>query len=291
MVESELKDPRLVVAAYFSLLRDLGCHHVDLLPGWKKQIERIGEVQSTSERISKVQEPSMTYQSQSEEVPLSPASSQEVKREALSREEKQLALEEIRTELEADQSCREMFQYAKQMVFGVGAVEAKLVFIGEAPGVDEDEEGEPFVGKAGQLLTKMIQAMGLQREDVYITNVVKYRPDMPPGSKGNRKPTAEEMEAFRPYLMKQLEVIQPHALVALGATAVEGLLEIPKAGITSMRGNWKEVMGIPLMPTFHPAYILRNQGLSEKRKVWEDLLAVMEKIELPVSEKQRNYFL
>lgn len=163
------------------------------------------------------------------------------------------------------------------------------MFVGEAPGADEDEQGEPFVGRAGELLTKIIQAMGLQRSDVYIANILKCRPDTPGQTAGNRKPTSDEMATCIPYLHEQIDLIQPRVIVALGATAIEGLLG-KTVGIMKMRGTWKTYRGTPLMPTFHPAYLLRNQAMSEKRKVWEDMLAVMENLGMPISEKQRNFF-
>jgi DNA polymerase len=146
------------------------------------------------------------------------------------------------------------------------------------------------VGKAGQLLTKIIQTMGLSRETVYIANILKCRPDTPGQTAGNRKPTPEEMQTCIPYLHEQIDLIKPRVLVALGATAVEGLLG-KTLGITKLRGQWQEYRGTPLMPTYHPAYLLRNQALTEKRKVWEDMLAAMEKLGLPITEKQRGYFL
>jgi uracil-DNA glycosylase family 4 len=186
--------------------------------------------------------------------------------------------------------CPHLAASRKNVVFGVGSIDAQLMFIGEAPGGDEDEQGEPFVGKAGQLLTKIIQAMGLRRADVYIGNILKCRPDTPGQTAGNRKPTADEMATCIPYLHEQIDLIRPKVIVALGATAVEGLLG-KTIGITKLRGTWKTYRGIPLMPTYHPAYLLRNQAMSEKRKVWEDMLAVMEKLEMPISEKQRRFFL
>ncbi|HEY5893339.1 MAG TPA: uracil-DNA glycosylase [Chthoniobacterales bacterium] len=178
----------------------------------------------------------------------------------------------------------------QNLVFGVGNPDADLMFVGEAPGAEEDLQGEPFVGPAGQLLTKMILAMGIRREDVYIANIVKFRPGMPPGQSGNRKPTPDEMAACLPWLEEQIATIQPKVLVALGGTALEGLSGKPQS-ITKSRGSWATYYGIPLMPTFHPSYLLRNQSHTEKRKVWEDLLQVMEKLGLPISEKQRGYFL
>jgi DNA polymerase len=164
------------------------------------------------------------------------------------------------------------------------------MFVGEAPGADEDLQGEPFVGKAGQLLTKIIETMGVKRSDVFIANVLKCRPDMPPGASGNRRPTTAEMQTCLPYLRAQIEIIKPQVLVALGSVAMEGLLGSVEP-MSRLRGRWHEFQGIPLMATYHPAYLLRNQSLGEKRKVWEDMLLVMERVGLPISEKQRGYFL
>ena len=186
--------------------------------------------------------------------------------------------------------CAHLASSRKNVAFGVGSIDAQLMFVGEAPGADEDEQGEPFVGKAGQLLTKIIQATGLSRADVYIANILKCRPDTPGQTAGNRKPTSDEMATCIPYLHEQIDLIRPRVIVALGATAVEGLLG-KTLGITKLRGTWKTYRGTPLMPTYHPAYLLRNQAMSEKRKVWEDMLAVMEKLGMPISQKQRNYFL
>jgi uracil-DNA glycosylase family 4 len=186
--------------------------------------------------------------------------------------------------------CPHLAASRKNVVFGVGSIEAELMFVGEAPGADEDQQGEPFVGKAGQLLTKIIQTMGFSRETVYIANILKCRPDTPGQSAGNRKPTTEEMQTCIPYLHEQIDLIKPRVLVALGGTAVEGLLG-KTLGIMKLRGNWQTYRNIPLMPTYHPAYLLRNQAMSEKRRVWEDMLAVMEKLGTPISEKQRGFFL
>jgi DNA polymerase len=203
--------------------------------------------------------------------------------------EKAAAFAALRERALACVKCPNLAASRKHVVFGVGNIDAQLMFVGEAPGADEDLQGEPFVGAAGQLLTKIISATGLSRGDVYIANILKCRPDMPAGSTGNRKPTPEEMQTCIPYLHEQIDLIQPKVLVALGGTAVEGLLN--KSGITKLRGQWHEYRGIPLMPTYHPAYLLRNQAMSEKRRVWEDMLAVMEKLGMAISEKQQNYFL
>ncbi len=186
--------------------------------------------------------------------------------------------------------CPHLVKSRTQVVFGVGNPDAEVMFVGEAPGEDEDKEGEPFVGKAGQLLTKIIAAMGFDRGDVYIANVLKCRPDMAPGMPGNRKPKSEEMQTCLPYLREQIDIIQPRLIVALGATAMEGLLGTTEA-MSRLRGRWHDFQGTPLMATYHPAYLLRNQSLSEKRKVWEDMLLVLERLEKTITEKQRNYFL
>ena len=191
---------------------------------------------------------------------------------------------------QACQKCPHLVARRHTVVFGVGDPDAQLMFVGEGPGEDEDLKGEPFVGKAGQLLTKMIAAMGLSREQVYIANIVKCRPDMPPGVPGNRKPTRDEMDTCVPYLRAQIDIIKPRALVALGATAIEGLVGAT-GPMGAMRGKFLEYRSVPVMPTYHPSYLLRNQSNTEKRKVWEDLLKVMEKLELPINEKQRGYFL
>src|SRR6266571_2364536 len=203
---------------------------------------------------------------------------------------KQAAMAELRARAMVCEKCPHLAGSRKNVVFGVGDIDSPLMFVGEAPGVDEDEQGEPFVGKAGQLLTKIIQTMGFSRDTVYIANILKCRPDTPGQSVGNRKPTSEEMKTCLPYLLAQIDLIQPRVIVALGATAVEGLLG-KTAGITRLRGQWQEFHAVPVMPTYHPAYLLRNVALSEKRKVWEDMLQVLERLGQPISEKQRNYFL
>ena len=185
--------------------------------------------------------------------------------------------------------CPHLARTRTQVVFGVGNPKAELMFVGEAPGADEDNQGEPFVGRAGQLLTRIIEAMGFRREEVYIANVLKCRPDMPAGVSGNRKPTLEEMKTCLPWLEKQIELIKPRAMVALGATALEGLLGATTA-VSKVRGRWLDFHGIPVMATYHPAYLLRNQLVTEKRKVWEDMLQVLERLEKPISERQRRFF-
>ncbi|MBU1694883.1 MAG: uracil-DNA glycosylase [Verrucomicrobia bacterium] len=152
---------------------------------------------------------------------------------------------------------------------GQGSITPEIFFIGEGPGADEDRQGLAFVGRAGQLLTKIIEAMGLTREQVFIGNIVKCRPP------GNRTPLPEEMQACLPYLREQIAILKPRVIVGLGATAVKGLLEV-ETGITRLRGRWMSYEGIDLMPTFHPAYLLRNPA--GKREVWEDMKAVLARL-------------
>jgi len=153
-----------------------------------------------------------------------------------------------------------------RLVFGVGNPRAELLFVGEGPGADEDRQGEPFVGRAGQLLTKMIEAMGYRREEVYIANVVKCRPPE------NRNPEPDEMDACEPFLRAQIRAVGPKAIVALGKIAAQTLLRDPTP-ISRLRGRWATYEGVRLMPTFHPAYLLRSP--EEKKKAWEDLKLVM----------------
>ncbi|WP_242355823.1 MULTISPECIES: uracil-DNA glycosylase [unclassified Anaeromyxobacter] len=162
------------------------------------------------------------------------------------------------------------------LVFGVGNPQAELMFVGEGPGADEDAQGEPFVGKAGQLLTRMIEAMGFRREDVYIANVVKCRPP------GNRNPEPDEIAACEPFLRRQIDAISPKVIVALGKFAAQTLLRDPTP-ISRLRGRWSTYGGVKLMPTFHPAYLLRSP--EEKKKAWEDLQLVMKELGRPTPRR------
>jgi uracil-DNA glycosylase family 4 len=175
------------------------------------------------------------------------------------------SLLQVREELGDCQRCK-LAGGRKQIVYGVGNPAAELVFVGEAPGADEDAQGEPFVGAAGQLLTKMIEAMGFRRQDVYICNVIKCRPP------GNRNPEPDEVAACEPFLRKQLAALRPRAIVTLGKFAAQCLLRVDTP-ITRLRGTLRSYQGVPLMPTYHPAYLLRDP--SRKREAWDDLQAVM----------------
>jgi uracil-DNA glycosylase len=186
------------------------------------------------------------------------------------------ALKIIREDLGDCIRCRLHKQGRKQIVFGVGSPKAQLMFIGEAPGADEDQQGEPFVGRAGQLLNNMIKAMGLEREQVYIANIIKCRPP------GNRTPERDECETCSPFLMRQIEVIRPQVIVALGAVAAKTLLAI-NAPMAELRGRWYDFRGTKLAVTYHPAFLLRDPR--QKKEAWKDLQMVMKKLGLKPPSK------
>jgi len=188
------------------------------------------------------------------------------------------SLEDIRADIGDCQRCR-LCEGRTNIVFGVGNPKADIMLIGEGPGRDEDLKGEPFVGRAGQLLTKIIQAMGIERKDVYIANIVKCRPP------NNRNPEADEMTTCSPFLYRQIAAIQPKVLIAMGNIAIQTLLQT-KTGITRLRGQFHELAGIPLMPTFHPAFLLRNPN--KKKEVWEDIQKVMKKLGMKVPQRKSS---
>jgi len=183
------------------------------------------------------------------------------------------ALQIIREDLGACTRCRLHQQGRKQIVFGVGNPQTDLMFVGEAPGADEDEQGEPFVGRAGQLLNNMIKAMGLRREDVYIANIIKCRPP------GNRVPERDECETCSPFLLRQIAAIRPKVIVALGAVAAKTLLAL-NAPMAELRGRWYDFRGIKLAVTYHPAFLLRDPR--QKKEAWKDLQRVMKELGLTV---------
>ncbi|GAB4240391.1 MAG: hypothetical protein OHK005_02550 [Candidatus Methylacidiphilales bacterium] len=291
-------DLRAVLAHYLRTRILLGEREVFLPTGLRARVEALQAPafavgpRRESPRAPKTLEVSLTSPSEVAPTISPPAEGYFEPDRMRSRDEKVRELADLQERALACVKCPHLVRFRSSVVFGEGDPDAAIMFVGEAPGADEDETGHPFVGAAGQLLTKMIGAMGLKREQVYIANVLKCRPDMPSRSmSGNRKPTAREMATCLPYVASQIEIIRPQVIVALGATAVEGLLGQPKVVIGAIRSRWQSFRGIPVMPTYHPAYLLRNQSMGEKRKVWEDLLAVMERVGLPISEKQRSYFL
>lgn len=212
----------------------------------------------------------------------------------LSREEQ---LSRLALEADHNEKARSLGTLRDIMVFATGNPDAEIVLVGEAPGAEEEKMREPFVGPAGQLLTKIIQAMGLRRNEVYITNICKFRPKIedggrPQGSK-NRPPTMGEMLSCQSFVLAELEIIKPKVIVALGSTAATGLGIEGTVG--KLRGKFHDFRGTPIMVTYHPSYLLRREqedggGIAEKRLVWEDMMKVMEQVGLSISDKQRAYF-
>ncbi len=197
----------------------------------------------------------------------------------MSHDERTTQLEVVSREVAACTLCAELASSRTQTVFGVGHPQARLCFLGEAPGADEDRQGEPFVGRAGQLLTDIIEkAMGLKRDDVYILNILKCRPP------GNRNPTTGEAENCRPFLDRQLEIIQPEFICCLGSIAVTNLLGTTQS-IGRLRGKWHTYRGARVLATYHPAYLLRNP--SAKKQVWEDIKLLMAEMGLEPPSRTR----
>jgi uracil-DNA glycosylase len=197
----------------------------------------------------------------------------------LSREEKIAALAKLDETVKPCRLCR-LCETRTQTVFGEGDPDAKIFFIGEGPGENEDLQGRPFVGRAGELLNKMIAGMGLRREQVYIANIVKCRPPQ------NRQPAPDEVETCTPYLVKQLEIIRPQVIVTLGLPSSKYMLE-SKLSMGRMRGQWHNWRGIKLMPTFHPAFLLRSYTEENRAMVWSDLKDVMKEVGLPIPSRAR----
>jgi DNA polymerase len=165
------------------------------------------------------------------------------------------------------------------------------MLIGEAPGHEEEKALRPFEGPAGKKLDKILEAMGLNRDEVYVTNLVKFRPATPRQTTNNRKPTPAEVAAFMPVIREEIRIVQPQCIVALGATPLEALLQTDST-VSTMRGSWHAFDGIPLRVTYHPSYLLQSgESPAVKRMIWEDMLAVMEKLGMEISSKQRGYFL
>ncbi len=183
--------------------------------------------------------------------------------------DKDVLLNSLREEIGNCTRCK-LSKFRKNIVFGEGSHNAKLMFIGEAPGKEEDIQGIPFVGDAGMVLTRLIEKMGLKRSDVYIANIIKCRPPM------NRDPEADEIETCRGFIEKQIEIIKPEIIITLGRIALQSIMRNTELKITSARGNFFEYMDIPVMPTFHPSYLLRNP--KDKWKTWADAQKVMERI-------------
>ena len=202
--------------------------------------------------------------------------------------DKSAALEQIKqriSEAESTSSLRDT------LVFSSGSPHSRIMFVGEAPGEEEEIKREPFVGPAGKLLTKIIQTMGMRREETYISNIVKFRPRIDGESQGsaNRKPTKQEMQNFLPFLLDEIKIVKPELIFALGGTAMTGLLGI-ESSVNSARGRLHNFREHSVIVTYHPSFLLRSGSNSDKRKLWEDILMGMDHLSIPVSDKQRNYF-
>lgn len=241
------------VAAHLEFLRELGVHGVSRAPEWRTRVTPAVPAAADAaapEEIASMDEGTVAVAT------------------GVSADE---GLAALRAEIgPACTRCKLHTLGRRQVVFGVGNPHARLMFVGEAPGEDEDKQGEPFVGRAGQLLTKIIEAIGMTREQVYIANVIKCRPP------GNRNPEPDEVATCEPYLFQQIALIQPRVVVALGKFAAQSLLRSSEP-ITKLRGRVFEFRGAQLLPTFHPAYLLRNPPA--KREVWEDMKKVREMLQ------------
>ena len=201
-------------------------------------------------------------------------------------------IEDIKVKVSECDEIKGLGTLREKLVFSSGDPESQIMFIGEAPGHEEELQGMPFVGPSGQLLTKIIKAMGLEREGVYISNIVKFRPliEGPDQGTSNRKPTEREMKESLPFILNEIDVIKPKVVVALGGTAMQGLLNIT-GSLSSARGTLHEVQGCKVVVTYHPSYLLRSKSPNrDKRKLWEDMMIAMKLLGLDISEKQKSYF-
>ncbi len=264
----ELRELTSAFRAHLGWLRDHGARGVRAAPSPRllppEELAREAELAAAARAVapSPAPSPSLPSATSGSAAPRRPAAP------PAREEEREPPLEQLRRIRAELGDCRRCGLAAgrTKIVFGSGSPESELMFIGEAPGHDEDLQGEPFVGAAGQLLTKMIEAMGLRRDEVYIANIIKCRPP------GNRDPAPDEVARCEPFLREQIAAIAPRLIIAMGNHAAKTLLRT-ELGITRLRGRFHTYQGIPLRPTFHPAYLLRNP--EQKRPAWEDLKAVM----------------
>jgi uracil-DNA glycosylase len=189
------------------------------------------------------------------------------------------------------QAAKTLGTLRDKLVFSGGNPDADIMFICDAPGYFEESKGQPFAGPAGEKLDGILKAMGINRSDVYITHLVKFRPSMPNQTTANRKPSAEELDAFTPFIEAEIKIVQPKVIVALGSVVAQHLLNTT-TNIDMLRGKFQPspVTQVPILVTYHPSYLLQNEATSDKRKLWEDMLAVMKKIEMPITEKQQQFF-
>ena len=190
------------------------------------------------------------------------------------------------------QAAKDLGTLKDKLVFSSGNTDSDIMFISDAPGYFEESKGQPFAGPAGEKLDGILKAMGINRSDVYITHLVKFRPSMPNQTTANRKPSTEELDAFTPFIEAEIKIVNPKVIVALGSVVAQYLLNTT-SNIDMLRGKFHHFQGtqVPVLVTYHPSYLLQNEATADKRKLWEDMLAVMEKLEMPISEKQQQFFL
>ena len=261
-----MEDPRRkeIAAIAREIKARLSWYREEGIDAWTLSTPAIGE----NERILEMPKQNESRPYEPIEQPLFAAETPATRLPTLSEGTPPRSLQEVREEIGDCRRCK-LCATRKNIVFGTGNPKASLMFVGEAPGADEDIQGQPFVGRAGQLLTKMIQAMGLSREEVYIANIIKCRPPE------NRNPQPDEIAACSPFLLKQIESIRPKVICALGTFSAQTLLETQQK-ISALRGKFHDYHGVKVLPTFHPAYLLRNPN--EKKSVWEDLKKIMEEL-------------
>ncbi|HLS28311.1 MAG TPA: uracil-DNA glycosylase [Opitutales bacterium] len=256
-------------------------------PSGRSRIRIRGDEEAVRELTSalKEQEPVQRASTKSKKPKLPPPPKIE-----LPEGDKQSRWEALREQVLSDPICIGSEEPGRKVVFGSGNLDADIFFINNEPGLEEEEADRPIAGEAGDLLSKIIAAMGIESGDVYIANIMNWRPPVPKDVR-KREPTPEEIGYCRPYLEAQIDLVKPKVLVALGNRVIHALLGGDSKRLQEVRGNWKEFLGTPVMLTYHPAYLVRRNRNEDKRLVWEDLLKVMEKVGLPISERQRRYFL
>ena len=205
--------------------------------------------------------------------------------------DKDTALDAIREKVKNSSEFRSITTLRDTMVFATGTSDARIMFIGEAPGEEEEKQRQPFVGPAGELLTKIIETMGMSRQDVYISNIVKFRPRIDGVNQGsrNRKPSNDEIDVSLPFIRDEIKIVNPELIIALGGSAMIGLLGI-ESSVSNARGRLHRFGDYQVLVTYHPSFLLRSGSNTDKRKLWEDMLMAMDYLEMPISEKQKNYF-
>ncbi len=271
---------------YLLQLQNQGVTHVPVNDEARAVLRELYTRGSGRKAVKKRPQPT-TDPTTAPEIPTKPTPPQEIRATGNTPEEQILSLKQIAASWPP---ARALGTLREIMVFSCGNPRADLMLIGEAPGYHEELQAEPFVGPAGEKLNQILKAMGLSRDMVYISNVCKYRPATKNQTTNNRKPSAEELACSLPFIQAEIDIVKPKVMIALGASAAEGLLQ-KNAPVAQLREAWHQFQGIPLRVSYHPSYLLRQEdGLGEKRKVWEDMLAAMEKLGLPISEKQQGYF-